>query len=238
MLSAVRTACFVLGTFAAGSCAAHAQDATACAAAGTAAERQADLPPGLLLAIGRVESGRLDPATGIVAPWPWTINVAGAGHSFASADAARAAVSASLAQGVGSIDIGCFQINLQAHPHAFATLEEGFDPAANAAYAARFLSSLHTRLDSWEAAVAAYHSATPERGGPYRDQVMAVWGGHAPPAAMAPAATPVVTRAVVQTIVWKPSTGVRVWSPSAGGGASVIHFAGAPAPPAIHAPRG
>ena len=233
MLRALRTACFVIGALGAGSCVAQAQDAAACVSAGTAAERQADLPPGLLLAIGRVESGRADPATGTVTAWPWTINAAGAGRSFAGKDAALAAVRAALAQGVASIDVGCFQINLQAHPHAFASLEEGFDPAANAAYAARFLSLLHTRLGSWDNAVAAYHSATPERGGPYRDLVMASWG-HAPPAAIAP----VAAKAVVQTIVWKPSIGIRVWSPSAGGGASVIHFANAPTPSAIHAPRG
>jgi hypothetical protein len=40
------------------------------------------LPPGLLLAIDRVESGRRDPVTGRVAAWPWTINAAGLGRLF------------------------------------------------------------------------------------------------------------------------------------------------------------
>ena len=42
-----------------------------------------------------------------------------------------------------SIDIGCAQVNLMHHPDAFASLEQAFDPMANADYAARFLKQLH-----------------------------------------------------------------------------------------------
>src|SRR5258708_6802342 len=50
----------------------------------------AGLPAGLLLAIGQVESGRPDPLTGRVEPWPWTTNHAGEGHHFTSAQEAIA----------------------------------------------------------------------------------------------------------------------------------------------------
>src|SRR4051794_4891131 len=98
-----------------------------CEAAGAEAERAWQLPPGLLAAIGRIESGRYDPAAGKVAAWPWTINAAGQGRYFGSADTAVAAVRDLQMRGVRLIDVGCFQINLYYHPGAFATVEDGFD---------------------------------------------------------------------------------------------------------------
>ena len=40
------------------------------------------------------------------------------------------------AQGARSIDVGCMQVNLLHHADAFASLEQAFDPVANARYAA------------------------------------------------------------------------------------------------------
>ena len=37
-----------------------------------------------------------------------------------------------LERGVRQVDVGCMQINLQSHPHAFASLEDAFDPGSNA----------------------------------------------------------------------------------------------------------
>ena len=148
-----------------------------CESAGAQAERDRDLPPGLLTAIGRMESGRYDPGAGRVSAWPWTINAAGQGAFFATKQQAIAAVAALRMRGIQSIDVGCFQINLMYHAAAFASLDEAFDVHANASYAARFLSDLHGRGGSWETAVAWYHSATPELGEPYRDRVLADWTG-------------------------------------------------------------
>jgi Transglycosylase SLT domain len=184
-----------------------------CQTAGTAAELLHSLPRGLLLAIGRVESGRRDPSTGQVAPWPWTINAAGAGRLFESGSEALDTTRSLHAQGVRSIDVGCFQVNLQHHPDAFTTLENAFDPHKNADYAARFLAGLRARTGSWEAAVAAYHSATPELGGPYRDRVLAGWAGAA---AVSP---PALVARPNPVMIWTPPThqGMRVWTPSAPG---------------------
>jgi len=137
-----------------------------------AAERVAAIPPMLMSAIARVESGRPD-GRGNVAPWPWTINAEGAGQYFPTKHAALAAVRALQAQGVRSIDIGCMQVNLHHHPHAFATLEQAFDPATNAAYAARFLNELYATTRDWTRATAFYHSQTPERGEAYQRRVAA-----------------------------------------------------------------
>ena len=92
-----------------------------CTAAIGTAEHTGDIPAGLLAAIGRVESGRADPTSGAVRPWPWTIDADGAGHFFATKAEAVAAVTELRAQGVLSIDVGCMQINLMHHPAAFAT---------------------------------------------------------------------------------------------------------------------
>ncbi|MGX9961781.1 lytic transglycosylase domain-containing protein [Roseomonas sp. F4] len=155
--------------------AARAEEGLLCRAAIQAAERAAGIPPHLLTAIARIESGRRDPETGAFHPWPWTINAEGRGQFFAGKAAAIAGVQALQAGGMRSIDVGCMQVNLRHHPDAFPSLEAAFDPLTNATYAARFLTELHGRLGDWNRAVAAYHSQTPERGEPYRERVMAAW---------------------------------------------------------------
>jgi hypothetical protein len=146
----------------------------ACRQAIAGAERAAGIPTQLMAAIGRVESGRRD-AQGLVHPWPWTINAEGAGAVFETKAAAIAAVKILQSKGVRSIDVGCMQVNLMHHPDAFASLEQAFDPVANAGYAARFLVQLHGQTGSWPQATALYHSATPDLGADYRRKVMAVW---------------------------------------------------------------
>lgn len=143
-------------------------------AIGSAEPGQA-IPPHLMAAIGRVESGRRDEASGVSHPWPWTVNAEGQGFFFDSKAQAIAAVRGMQARGVRSIDVGCMQVNLMHHPDAFASLDQAFDPSANAAYAARFLHQLYTQSGTWAKAVALYHSATPELAEPYARKVMAIW---------------------------------------------------------------
>ena len=138
------------------------------------AERAVRLPLRLLGAIAEVESGRLDDA-GNVRPWPWTINAEGTGQFFATKRQAIDAVRALQTEGVRSIDVGCMQVNLMHHPNAFASLDEAFDPTANALYAARFLNTLYGISGSWVQATAAYHSQTPAIGADYQLRVMARW---------------------------------------------------------------
>jgi hypothetical protein len=197
---------------------------TSCAEAGAAAEQAWGLPSGLLNAIGLVESGRPGVAGGTVA-WPWTINAAGQGYHFSNKAEAVSVVAMFRERGVRSIDVGCFQINLVHHPLAFATLEHGFDPLTNADYAARFLTDLRDRTGSWEAAVAAYHSATPGRGDAYRARVFAAWtggprAGVVETAALPPAITggmPVVSDGLPR-VIFGPAPVAR---PAAGHGAVV-----------------
>jgi soluble lytic murein transglycosylase-like protein len=147
-----------------------------CRAAILLAERSAHVPDRLLDAIAAVESGRRDPVSGAVYPWPWTINVEGQGHFYDSKAEAIAAVKAFQAAGARSIDVGCMQVSLLYHPDAFSSLEQAFDPVANAAYGARFLVQLFGQTNAWPLAAAAYHSLTPDIGADYAKKVLAAWG--------------------------------------------------------------
>ena len=195
-----------------------------CSEAAEQAERAWNLPAGLLGAIGRTESGRPDPVTGRIEPWPWAINAAGEGRFLDSAEAAIAAVEDLEARGIRSIDVGCFQINLMYHPDAFASLDAAFDPVANANAAAAFLTQLREKSGGWVTAIALYHSALPERGEPYRMQVLARWYGFHPPLggaqpslpAMRPGADPVVVRLAAGAAT------VRVYTPASAGLEAVV----------------
>lgn len=156
-----------------------ASPAAQCRAAIAQAERTLAVPDRLMQSIGVIESGRRD-ETGAMAAYPWTINAAGVGSYYASKAEAIAAVLALRAQGIRSIDVGCMQVNLMHHAGAFASLDEAFDPAANARYAARFLTRLLVQTGSWPAATAGYHSLTPDIGAEYASKVLAVWARPAP----------------------------------------------------------
>ena len=159
--------------------AAHAQVASGagilCQNASAAAETGTGVPDQLLGAISRVETGRYDAAAGGVRAWPWTINAQGIGHFYDTKEEAVAAARAFQAQGIRSIDVGCMQINLMFHPDSFASLEQAFDPAANALFAAHFLTDLFHQTGSWPHAAAAYHSQTPDLGIDYQRKVLEAW---------------------------------------------------------------
>ena len=202
----------------AGAPAATATPGAACAQAGRAAEAAFGIPSGLLLAIGRVESGRLS-ASGQVEAWPWAVDVAGQGALLPSRAAALAAIRAARAAGQTNIDVGCFQVNLGSHPDAFPSLEAALDPATNANYAAGFLARLRTQLGDWGAAAAAYHSQTPALGQPYLLAVLRDWDASGPAAAtrLALMATgPVGALPARGWVAVAPVNGVRVISPGEG----------------------
>lgn len=159
-----------------------------CIGAIATAERAYGLPHGLLAAIARVESGRRDPASGRWMPWPWAIDIAGQSQFYPTKVTAIAAVRAWQARGVRSIDVGCAQVNLAQHPHAFRSLDAALDPVSNTDYAARLLVQLHSMTNDWKQAVAFYHSALPGASIGYRHKVLAVWSGETGPWAYAAAA--------------------------------------------------
>lgn len=152
-----------------------ADPATLCEAAAVHHERANALPRALLAAVAMAESGRYLPKKQKSRPWPWTINAEGKPYYFSSKAEAIAKTQQLLDGGMRSIDVGCMQVNLRYHPHAFASLDDAFDPMMNVAYGAEFLMELRDRTGSWQQAVANYHSQTAWRGGRYFARVIRIW---------------------------------------------------------------
>lgn len=134
--------------------------AATCERVAEEASRRSGVPVSVLKAITLTETGRK--TEGQFRPWPWTVNMEGAGHWFDTLDEARAYVFKEFKRGARSFDVGCFQINYKWHNEAFSSIDEMFDPLANALYAAKFLSDLYAETGSWNAAAGAYHSRTKE----------------------------------------------------------------------------
>lgn len=137
-----------------------------CDAAAARASAASGVPLSVLRAIALTETGRTK--RGAFRPWPWTVNMEGRGAWFDSFEEAREYVAGHHARGARSYDVGCFQINYRWHGQHFSSIEEMFDPDANAAYAARFLSELYAEFGDWSRAAGAYHSRTPSFAGKYR----------------------------------------------------------------------
>jgi hypothetical protein len=149
----------------------HQISAQLCRAAARRSEARLGLPPGLLLAIGRVESARVDVQTRQLEPWPWTVQAMGEGLYFETKAEAIKWVEDAQARGITSIDTGCLQVNLFFHPHAFETLDDAFDPQRNADYAGRFLRQLYLETRDWRQATGLYHSRTSSIAAPYQEKV-------------------------------------------------------------------
>jgi len=146
-----------------------------CQRATQQAEAQNALPRNLLTAISQAESGKWDADRQAIIAWPWTVTSGGEGRYFPDKRSAIAHVRELRRQGVRNIDVGCMQVNLRYHPDAFSSLDEAFDPKANALYAASFLDRLQRANKSWSAAIRRYHSANPRYAEPYHARVVKFW---------------------------------------------------------------
>ncbi|AHM03716.1 hypothetical protein roselon_01328 [Roseibacterium elongatum DSM 19469] len=157
---------------------------TDCDAAARIAARETGVPRDILFLIARLESGR--GRDGQLAPWPWTLNIAGRGYWIDTHHEALARLQAYLSTGRRNVDVGCFQVNHRWHAEGFASAAAMLDPLANARYAARFLARLHRELGDWTAAVAAYHSRTPDHAARYLDRYRALRARFTPPVGAEP----------------------------------------------------
>ena len=163
-----------------------ASDSELCDRAARYASERTGVPLDVLRAITRTETGR-EANGNALTPWPWTVNMEGVGKWFDTrADALRFA-ELSHERGARSFDVGCFQINYRWHGNAFGSIDEMFDPKANALYAARFLLRLHARTGDWSKAAGAYHSGTQVYAARYRKRFDTIRGALGP-AVSAPAA--------------------------------------------------
>lgn len=153
-----------------------------CENAAHVAAAEAGVPVSVMRAITLTETGRR--YGGKQRPWPWTVNMEGTGKWFDTPGEALAYVDRNFARGARSFDVGCFQLNYRWHGQAFASIEQMFEPLANARYAAKFLKSLYAETGDWSRAAGAYHSRTKKFADRYRkrfDTLRARLDGVAPP---------------------------------------------------------
>ncbi len=141
--------------------------AALCEAAAHRAAQATGVPVAVLLAVALTESGRS--RAGRFRPWPWTLNIEGAGMYFDTRAEALARAEQARAAGRVSFDSGCFQINYRWHGEAFESLDAMIDPDRNARYAAEFLGALYQESGDWTVAAGHYHSRTPVHAARYRE---------------------------------------------------------------------
>ncbi len=118
----------------------------------TAAAAKYQIPPGILYSVGLTETGRKGSLQ------PYAMNIEGKAYFENSAQGVLQRFAEARAQGAKLIDLGCMQINYHFHGENFASPNEMLDPKKNVEYAARFLSNLHARHETWTMAVARYHA--------------------------------------------------------------------------------
>ena len=140
-------------------------DHALCDEAAANASDTTGVPLAVMMAITRVETGRVQ--DGVRVPWPWALNHSGQGQWFATEMDARHAAERLIAGGERAFDVGCFQLNVRWHADQFSSVADMLNPRLNALYAAQFLTSLQREFGSWERAVAAYHSRNPRFSTPY-----------------------------------------------------------------------
>ena len=151
------------------------QTALICENAALVVSQESNVPLDVLRAISLTETGRKG-AAGFL-PWPWTVNMEGAGRWFDDRNAARDFVNRHFNRGARSFDVGCFQINYRWHGQAFASIDEMFEPLANARYAAKFLGELYEEFGDWTLAAGAFHSRTPRYARKYKARFTRIRAG-------------------------------------------------------------
>nr|WP_183807607.1 lytic transglycosylase domain-containing protein [Mycoplana azooxidifex] len=110
------------------------------------------IPAGILYSVGLAETGRKGSLQ------PYALNIEGKAYFASSEREALQRFQQARAGGAKLIDLGCMQINHHFHGSEFSSPAEMLNPRRNVEYAARFLSELHARHETWTMAVARYHA--------------------------------------------------------------------------------
>ena len=135
-------------------CATHAQEVPP--PAYQLAAQRAGIPSTVLYAVALQERGVR--RNGRIVPWPWSLNVAGQSHRYATrADACAGLQQAIRATPHTRIDAGLGQINLGYHQQRYASACDLLDPYRNLAIAAEILREQHAPGEDWLLAMGRYH---------------------------------------------------------------------------------
>ena len=113
------------------------------------------VPTSILYAMSQAESGQL--RGGLFAPWPWTLNIAGKAHRYATRQAMFEGLMAALGTGEMMIDVGPMQINWYWQYPAMGSPWRITDPAVNIKLGAQILKTHYNRSGDWWDAVGRYH---------------------------------------------------------------------------------
>jgi hypothetical protein len=126
------------------------------------AAQRSGIPPDILFAVALQESGIS--IRGQRLPWPWTLNIAGRAHYFASYNEACLSLRTALVMHPAfRIDAGLTQINLGHQRRFYREPCELLHPRKNLAVAATLLSEQHRSGEDWLTAAGRFHRPT---GGP------------------------------------------------------------------------
>jgi soluble lytic murein transglycosylase-like protein len=121
-----------------------------CAVLAKQAERDYDIPSGLVQAIAQVESGHN----------PWAVAVGTKMMVKDDKDHAMRVVRTRPAKG---IYVGCMQLSVKHHEWAFDNKLDMLDPARNVDYGAQLLVELQEATGNWSKAVQRYQGGSPEQ---------------------------------------------------------------------------
>jgi hypothetical protein len=128
------------------------------------------VPPLILYGVALQESKLLFGPHAL--PWPWTLNVRGAGLRYGSYPAAVAALRSCLAAGITRVDAGLMQVNWGYHSDKLQDPARALDPYPNLAVGANILRGHFDAAGDWYSAVGRYHApADPARAARYAAQV-------------------------------------------------------------------
>lgn len=116
------------------------------------------IPPRILYAVAMQESALLLPS-GIVRPWPWTLNVEGRAERFRGREEAHQALTWYLRSGVRSIDIGLMQVNWRWHGDRLRDPWTALDPYFNLRVGATILAEHYRSTGDWQKAIGLYHAS-------------------------------------------------------------------------------
>jgi hypothetical protein len=129
------------------------------------AEKENQIPSGLLAAIAKLESNTK----------AYALNINGNAVFNKSLEETSGLVKKKLAAGIKNIDLGVMQLNYRWHGDKFSNISQMLMPENNIKYAANLLKSLRNQHGTWHKAVKYYHSAKPEHHRKYSRKVVAYW---------------------------------------------------------------
>jgi soluble lytic murein transglycosylase-like protein len=133
--------------------------------------KQYHVPADILYAIALAESGYRHKK--IFNPWPWTLNIKGAGKRYRNHHQAKTAL-LNARKTKQHVDVGLMQINTKWHGHRVFQAEQLLDPFTNLKVGATILKEFHKKHGDWWVAVGLYHSpSNPTRAESYTKRVRA-----------------------------------------------------------------